>query len=74
MALFINESIVPCAFLFKLLFASSNYFDKKVKIFLHDSSIQKKLRDQRAGRTGLLLKDEVPGQTELFDDIEEKNE
>ena len=47
---------------------------KLLKLTEADSSIQKKLRDQRAGRTGLLLKDEVPGQTDLFDDKEIENE
>lgn len=36
-----------------------------------DSAIQKKLRDQRAGRTGLLNHDEVPGQTDLFDEVKD---
>ena len=44
---------------------------KLLKLTEADSSIQKKFRDQRAGRTGLLIKDEVPGQTDLFDEVKD---
>lgn len=47
---------------------------KILKLEIADSTTQKKLRDQRAGRTGLLNHDEVPGQTDLFDDKEIENE
>lgn len=44
---------------------------KLLKLEIADSTIQKKLRDQRAGRTGLLNHDDdLPGQTDLFDDKE----
>ena len=48
---------------------------KLLKLTEADSTTQKKLRDQRAGRTGLLNhNDDLPGQTDLFDDKEIENE
>lgn len=48
---------------------------KLLKITEADSAVQKKLRDQRAGRTGLLNHDDdLSGQTELFDDVEDLEE
>lgn len=46
---------------------------KVLNLEIADSAIQKKLRDQRAGRTGLLIHDNN-GQTDLFDDKEIENE
>lgn len=45
---------------------------KILKLEIADSTTQKKLRDQRAGRTGLLNHDdEVSGQTDLFDEVKD---
>ena len=48
---------------------------KLLKLTEADSAVQKKLRDQRAGRTGLLIHDDdLPGQTDLFEDKEREEE
>lgn len=47
---------------------------KILQLEIADSETQKKLRAQRAGRTGLLLNhDEVPGQTDIFEEIDNES-
>lgn len=47
---------------------------KILQLEIADDETQKKLRAQRAGRTGLLLNhDEVPGQTDIFEEIDNES-
>lgn len=79
MAIFSSEcGITVSQFLQKIADALKDEKDKTrlmklLNLTEADSAVQKKLRDQRAGRTGLLIHDNN-GQTDLFDDKEIENE